>query len=100
MFQIYKIGTYLHRVYHLLFAKFGRPQAESKPRSTQVFKQGLAKSIHHARVLIRQRHIRVGRQICDIPSFCVRSLNLLIFAAKLLQISQILPICFGLGSPP
>lgn len=25
---------------------------------TQVFKQGLAKSIHHARVLIRQRHIR------------------------------------------
>ena len=48
-----------------------------KPRSTyllfsngrcQVFKQGLAKSIHHARVLIRQRHIRVGRQICDIPS--------------------------------
>merc|ERR1719281_542581 len=27
----------------------------------KVFKQGLAKSIHHARVLIRQRHIRVGR---------------------------------------
>merc|ERR1712137_684173 len=26
---------------------------------TQVFKLGLAKSIHHARVLIRQRHIRV-----------------------------------------
>ncbi len=25
---------------------------------TQVFKLGLAKSIHHARVLIRQRHIR------------------------------------------
>lgn len=25
---------------------------------TQVFKMGLAKSIHHARVLIRQRHIR------------------------------------------
>lgn len=25
---------------------------------TQVLKQGLAKSIHHARVLIRQRHIR------------------------------------------
>ena len=25
---------------------------------TLVFKQGLAKSIHHARVLIRQRHIR------------------------------------------
>ncbi len=25
---------------------------------TQVFKLGLARSIHHARVLIRQRHIR------------------------------------------
>lgn len=27
----------------------------------QVFKQGLAKSIHHARVLIKQRHIRYVR---------------------------------------
>jgi small subunit ribosomal protein S9e len=25
---------------------------------TVVFKQGLSKSIHHARVLIRQKHIR------------------------------------------
>merc|ERR1712118_480552 len=40
---------------------------------TKVFKQGLAKSIHHARVLIRQRHIRVGRQVCNIPSFMVRT---------------------------
>merc|ERR1711924_15093 len=39
---------------------------------TLVFKRGLAKSIHHARVLIRQKHIRVGRQIVDIPSFTVR----------------------------
>jgi len=39
---------------------------------TQVFKLGLAKSIHHARVLIRQRHIRVGKQIVNIPSFLVR----------------------------
>merc|ERR1712134_120298 len=39
---------------------------------TKVFKLGLAKSIHHARCLIRQRHIRVGKQICDIPSFLVR----------------------------
>merc|ERR1712056_70464 len=39
---------------------------------TKVFKLGLAKSIHHARTLIRQRHIRVGKQICDIPSFVVR----------------------------
>mmetsp|Transcript_14214 Transcript_14214/g.21388 ORF Transcript_14214/g.21388 Transcript_14214/m.21388 type:complete len:195 (-) Transcript_14214:94-678(-) len=39
---------------------------------TKVFKLGLAKSIHHARVLIRQRHIRVGKQIVNIPSFLVR----------------------------
>merc|ERR1712196_60597 len=39
---------------------------------TLVFKRGLAKSIHHARVLIKQRHIRVGRQIVTVPSFMVR----------------------------
>lgn len=39
---------------------------------TQVFKSGLAKSVHHARVLIRQRHIRVGKQMVNVPSFVVR----------------------------
>merc|ERR1712008_195546 len=39
---------------------------------SKVFKLGLAKAIHHARTLIRQRHIRVGKQICNIPSFVVR----------------------------
>ncbi|XP_060077750.1 small ribosomal subunit protein uS4 [Ylistrum balloti] len=39
---------------------------------TQVFKLGLAKSIHHARVLIRQRHIRVRKQVVNIPSYMVR----------------------------
>ena len=39
---------------------------------TKVFKQGLAKSIHHARVLVRQRHIRVGKQMVNVPSFNVR----------------------------
>merc|ERR1712227_444172 len=39
---------------------------------TLVFKRGLAKSIHHARVLIKQRHIRVGKQIVTVPSFMVR----------------------------
>ena len=39
---------------------------------TLVFKQGLAKSIHHARVLIKQRHIRVGKQVVNVPSFMVR----------------------------
>ena len=32
----------------------------------------LAKSVHHARVLIRQRHIRVGKQVVNVPSFVVR----------------------------
>ncbi|GMM37211.1 ribosomal 40S subunit protein S9B [Saccharomycopsis crataegensis] len=39
---------------------------------TQVFKLGLARSIHHARVLIQQRHIAVGSQVVSIPSFMVR----------------------------
>lgn len=39
---------------------------------TLVWKSGLAKSIHHARVLIRQRHIRVGGQVVNVPSFTVR----------------------------
>merc|ERR1712154_658695 len=38
----------------------------------QVFKNGLAKSVHHARVLIKQRHIRVRKQVVDVPSFIVR----------------------------
>ncbi|KAM3429622.1 hypothetical protein MY4824_008144 [Beauveria thailandica] len=39
---------------------------------TCVHKLGLAKSIHHARFLIRQRHIRVGKQIVNVASFIVR----------------------------
>jgi len=39
---------------------------------TLVFKLHLAKSIHHARVLVRQGHIRVGKQVVTIPSFAVR----------------------------
>ena len=39
---------------------------------TQVMKLGLARSIHHARVLIRQRHIRVKKQIVNVPSYIVR----------------------------
>lgn len=31
----------------------------------------LAKSVHHSRVLIRQRHIAVGKQMVNIPSFMV-----------------------------
>merc|ERR1711884_853134 len=39
---------------------------------TQVFELGLVKSIHHARVLIKQRHIRVRKQVVNVPSFVVR----------------------------
>jgi small subunit ribosomal protein S9e len=40
---------------------------------TVVWKQGLAKSVHHARVLILGRHIAVGKQIVVTPSFMVRT---------------------------
>jgi small subunit ribosomal protein S9e len=40
---------------------------------TKVYKLNYAKSIHHARVLILQRHIRVGKQLVNAPSFMVRS---------------------------
>jgi len=40
---------------------------------TIVFKQGLARSIHHARVLILQRHISVNEQLVNIPSFLVKT---------------------------
>eukprot|EP00924_Labyrinthula_sp_SR-Ha-C_P015263 snap_masked-scaffold_9-processed-gene-13.37-mRNA-1 protein AED:0.24 eAED:0.24 QI:0/-1/0/1/-1/1/1/0/188 len=39
---------------------------------TVVFRKGLAKSIHHARVLIFQRHIRVGKRMVNVASFMVR----------------------------
>ncbi|KAJ3434600.1 40S ribosomal protein S9-2-LIKE [Anaeramoeba flamelloides] len=39
---------------------------------TQVYKSGLARSIHHARVLIKQRHISVGSQLVNVPSFMVK----------------------------
>ncbi|ESR51904.1 hypothetical protein CICLE_v10033755mg [Citrus x clementina] len=59
---------------------------------TLVFKSGMAKSIHHARVLIRQRHIRVGRQLVNIPSFVVR-----VDSQKHIEFSLTSP--FGGGRP-
>ena len=38
---------------------------------TRVFKLKLAKSIHHARVLIRGRHIAVAGRIVNVPSYMV-----------------------------
>lgn len=59
---------------------------------TQVVKLGLAKSIHHARCLIRQRHIRVGKQLVNVPSFTVR-----VDSQKLIDFSLNSP--FGGGRP-
>ena len=59
---------------------------------TLVFKLGLAKSVHHARVLIRQRHIRVGKQVVNVPSFMVRT-------DSQKHIDFALTSCFGGGRP-
>nr|UXY88222.1 40S ribosomal protein S9 [Cryptomonas curvata] len=39
---------------------------------TIIFKLGLAKSIHHARVLILQRHVSIQNKLVDVPSYLVR----------------------------
>ncbi|KAA6377136.1 MAG: putative 40S ribosomal protein S9 [Streblomastix strix] len=39
---------------------------------TLVLKKKLAKSIHHARLMITQGHIRIGKQIVTVPSYMVR----------------------------
>jgi small subunit ribosomal protein S9e len=49
------------------------PKFMERRLQTKVFKMKLAKSIHHARLLIRQRHIRVGKQIVNVPSYLVRT---------------------------
>merc|ERR1712146_322619 len=59
---------------------------------TQVFLMGLAKSIHHARVLIRHRHVRVRNQLVNVPSFLVR-----LDSAKHIDFSLRSP--FGGGRP-
>ena len=48
------------------------PDVLERRLQTVVWKQGLAKSVHHARVLILGRHIAVGKQIVTSPSFMVR----------------------------
>jgi small subunit ribosomal protein S9e len=40
---------------------------------TVIYGLSLAKTIHHARVLIRQKHFRVGKQMVNIPSYLVRT---------------------------
>merc|ERR1712224_505899 len=38
---------------------------------TRVFRNKLAKTVHHARTLVRQRHVAVDNQLVTIPSFMV-----------------------------
>ena len=47
-------------------------QVMERRLQTLVCQRKLANSIHHARVLIRQRHISVGKQLVNIPSYMVR----------------------------
>ena len=39
---------------------------------TFVFKHGLARSIHHARILVLHRHISVNQNLVNVPSFMVK----------------------------
>ena len=59
---------------------------------TRVFASGLALSIHHARCLIKQRHIRVGKKMVNVPSFMVR-----VESEKVIEFSATSP--FGAGRP-
>ena len=49
------------------------PDVLERRLQTVVWKSGLAKSVHHARVMILGRHIAVGKQIVTTPSFMVRT---------------------------
>lgn len=39
---------------------------------TLVYRKGLAHSVHQARTLIRQRHIRLGKNLTNVPSVMIR----------------------------
>ena len=51
------------------------PQFLERRLATVVFKKKIAVSHHAARVMIYQKHIRVGKQLVNIPSFMVRVEN-------------------------
>ncbi len=57
-----------------------------------MYKKNLAKTMHHARVLIRQRHIKVGKNLTNVPSFMVR-----VDSEKTIEFSNKSP--FGGGRP-
>ncbi|MDP2436660.1 MAG: 30S ribosomal protein S4 [archaeon] len=72
--RLHRTGILAESVKELDYVLALKPENFLERRlQTQVWKLGIAKSVHHARVLIRQRHIRVGNQIVNIPSFIVRT---------------------------
>merc|ERR1712187_61964 len=81
------MGRKLDYVLGLTLSKFMERRLQTK-----VFKLQIARSVHHARVLIRQRHIRVGKQICNVPSYLVR-----VDSEKHIDFANTLP--FGQGRP-
>merc|ERR1712153_172626 len=54
----------------------------------------LAKSIHHARCLIKRKHIRVGKRVVDVPSFMVR-----VDSEKHIDFALTSPFNAGAGRP-
>lgn len=45
-----------------------------KRLQTRIYQEGFhTKSIHQARLLIRQRHVKVGKNLVDAPQFAVRT---------------------------
>ncbi len=63
MRRLYKYGLLNETQDKLDYALALQPNDFLERRlQTLVFKQGLAKSIHHARVLIKQRHIRCAQE--------------------------------------
>lgn len=53
-----------------------------------------AKSIHHSRCLIKQKHIRVGKRVVDCPSFMVR-----VDSEKHIDFAITSPFNVGTGRP-
>merc|ERR1719428_729209 len=59
---------------------------------TEVYQNGMSKSLHHARVMVRQGHICVGGRKVNVPSFMVR-----VDSARFVEISNQSPL--GGGRP-
>merc|ERR1711918_28771 len=76
LFRLTKLGIFkegidrLDSILYLTAADFLKIRLQ-----TLVYATGLSRSIHHARVLVRQGHIAVNKHKVNIPSFLVRQLN-------------------------